>query len=87
MLKNILGNRFSILYLIPFILGSLSILSFQPFNFTLINFIILPNFFYLIVYINKKSRGNYRKKPYKKNFFLFGLSFGFGFYFWNFLDN
>ena len=80
MLKNILGNRFSILYLIPFILGSLSILSFQPFNFTLINFIILPIFFYLIVYINKKSRGNYRKKPYKKNFFLFGLSFGFGFY-------
>ena len=80
MLKKILGNRFSILYIIPFIVGSLSTLSFEPFNLTLINFIILPIFFYLIVYINKKSKGVYRKKPHKKNLFLLGLSFGFGFY-------
>ena len=33
-----------------------------------------------MVYINKKSKTIYRKKPYKKNFFIFGLVFGFGFY-------
>ena len=80
MIKRYLDNRFLTLYIIPFILGSLSILSFEPFNFTLINLFIFPLFFYLLIYINKKSKSLYRKKPYKKNFFLFGLTFGFGFY-------
>ena len=66
MLKKILNNRLFILYLIPLIIGSLATLSFSPFNFKLINFIILPLLFYFVVYINKKSRGIYRKKPYKK---------------------
>ena len=81
MLKNYLSKQFLILYFIPFIIGSVSVLSFEPFNLTVINFIILPTFFYLIVYINKKSKSVYRKKPYKKNLFLIGLLFGFGFYF------
>ena len=80
MLKNLLSNRFVVLYIITFIIGSISVLSFEPFNLTIINFIILPLFFYFIVYINKKSKGIYRKKPYKKNLFIFGLLFGFGFY-------
>ena len=80
MFKKYLNNRFITLYIIPFILGSLTTLSFQPFNFTIINFIIFPLFFYLIIYINKKSKTIYRKKPYKKNLFIFGLFFGFGFY-------
>ena len=80
MLKNLLSNRFVVLYIIPFIIGSISVLSFEPFNLTIINFIILPLFFYFIVYINNKSKGIYRKKPYKKNLFIFGLLFGFGFY-------
>ena len=46
----------------------------------LINFIVLPIFFYLTVYIKKKSKSVYRKKPYKKNLFFFGTAFGFGFY-------
>ena len=33
-----------------------------------------------MVYINKKSKAIYRKKKYKKNFFICGLTFGFGFY-------
>ena len=81
MLKNYLSKQFLILYFIPFIIGSVSVLSFEPFNLTVINFIILPTFFYLIVYINKKSKSVYRKKPYKKHLFLIGLLFGFGFYF------
>ena len=28
----------------------------------------------------KKSKAIYRKKPYKQNFFIFGLLFGLGFY-------
>jgi apolipoprotein N-acyltransferase len=80
MLEKYLNNRFITLYIIPFILGSITILTFQPFNFTIINLIIFPFFFYLLIYINKKSKSVYRKKPYKKNIFIFGFVFGFGFY-------
>ena len=80
MIEKYLNNRFLSLYLIPFIFGSLTTLSFAPFNLSLINFFILPLIFYLLVYINKKSKAVYRKKPYKKNLFIFGSAFGFGFY-------
>ena len=86
MVENYLNNRFFILYVAPFALGSLSILSFAPFNFTLINFIIFPIFFYLLVYINKKSKSVYRQKPYKKNLFIFGLVSVWILFKWNFLD-
>ena len=80
MLEKYLDNKsFSLLFL-PFSLGSLTVFSFQPFNFTLVNFIILPIFFYLITYIKKKSKSTYRKKPFKKNLFIFGTAFGFGYY-------
>ena len=81
MIKKFFENRYFILFIFPFLIGSLTALSFQPFNLTIINFLIIPLFFYLIVYISKKSQSFYRKKPYKINLFLFGLSFGFGFYF------
>ena len=80
MFDKYLSNRFFTLYICPFIIGSLTTFSFEPFNLTIINFIIFPIFFYLLVYINKKSKIVYRKKPYKKNLFIFGLLFGFGFY-------
>ena len=80
MIKALFDNRYFILFIFPFLIGSLSVLSFQPFNFTIINFIIFPIFFYTIVYISKKSQSVYRKKPHKINLFIFGLSFGFGFY-------
>ena len=80
MLDKYLNNRFLVLYLTPFFIGLLTVFSFQPFNITLLNFLILPIFFYLIVYINKKSKSIFRKKPYRKNLFTFGFLFGFGFY-------
>ncbi len=80
MLNKILNNRIAVLYILPFALGSLTVFSFQPFNFTFINFFVLPTFFLLMVYVNKKSRSTYRKKPFLKNLFLLGLLFGFGFY-------
>jgi apolipoprotein N-acyltransferase len=80
MIKEYLNNRFLILYVTPFIIGALTVFSFQPFNLTIINFFILPIFFYLSVHINKKSKSTFRKKPYRKNLFIFGFLFGFGFY-------
>ena len=80
MIKKFLNNRYFILYIFPFLIGSITVLSFQPFNLTFINFLIFPIFFYTIVYIKKKSKSVYRKRPFKKNLFIFGLFFGFGFY-------
>lgn len=80
MIERLLHNRFLTLYILPFILGSLTVFSFQPFNLTIFNFFILPFFFYLIVFIKKKSQSNYRKKPFKKNLFIFGTTFGFGYF-------
>ena len=69
MIERYLNKRYLTLYLFPFILGCLTVFSFQPFNYTFINFLILPLLFYLTVYIKKNQRV-YRKKPYKKIFFL-----------------
>ncbi len=80
MFEKYLNNRLFILFLFPFLLGSLTVFSFQPYNFTVINFLILPSFFYLIVYIKKKSKSVFRKKPFRKNLFICGTSFGFGFF-------
>ena len=80
MIEKYLNNRLLTLYLFPLLLGSIATLSFQPFNLTLINFVILPLFFYLIIYINQKSKSLYRKKPHKKNLFIFGTLFGFGYF-------
>ena len=80
MTTRYLDNRFFTLYFLPFSIGALSTLSFQPFNLFFINFLILPIFFYLIVHIKKRSKSIYRKKPFRKNLFIFGSAFGFGFY-------
>ncbi len=80
MLEKILNSRSIVLYLLPFSIGLLTVLSFQPFNFSFINFFLLPIFFFLIVHVRKKSKSIYRKKPYYKNLFLIGFIFGFGFY-------
>ena len=68
MLERYLNSRYSILYVFPFLLGSLSVLSFQPFNLTIINFLILPLFFYLIVYIKKNQKAPTEKNLLKKIF-------------------
>ncbi len=81
MVTNYLNNRVFVLYFCPLCLGILTVFSFQPFNLTIINFFVLPSVFYLLIYIKKKSKVTYRKKPFKKNFFIFGTFFGFGFYF------
>ena len=81
MIEELLNKRIFTLYIFPFIFGILSVFSFQPFNFTFINFLILPIIFYLIIFIKKKNqRASLEKNLIKKNFFIFGTVFGFGFY-------
>ena len=50
MIEQYLNNRILTLYIIPFVLGSLSILSFEPFNITLVNFLIFPIFLFIDLY-------------------------------------
>ena len=80
MLNKILNSRKILVFIIPFFLGSLSVFSFQPFNITLINFLIFPIFFLILSNINKRSKNKYRKKPYLKNLFFVGYFFGIGFF-------
>ena len=78
---NFFNKRFFILFFFPIILGGLSVFSFQPFNFFFINFFLLPALFWLVLYVKKKSKSVYRKKPFIKNLFFLGTSYGFGFFF------
>ena len=78
--EKIINNKIFVIFIIPFFLGLLSVFSFQPFNFTLINFLIFPVLFFILTYVNKRSKNIYRKKPFLKNLFFVGHSFGFGFF-------
>ncbi len=80
MLSKLLNNRSFLVFLLPLGLGALSVFTFQPFNFSIINFFIFPTLFLLISYVNRKSKSTYRSKPYKINLFYIGITFGFGFY-------
>ena len=80
MILQFLNNRFFLIFLFPFVLGTLTVFSFQPFNFSYINFLILPVLFLLTTYVQKKSNNTYRKKPYLLNLFLIGYLFGIGFF-------
>ena len=80
MIYKFLSSRFFLIFLFPFILGALTVFSFQPFNLSYINFVILPVLFLLTTYTQKKSRNIYRKKPYLLNLFFIGYFFGIGFF-------
>ena len=80
MINFILSSRVLLVFVVPFILGLLSVFSFQPFNFSLISFIILPLLFLIICNINKRSKNKYRKKPHLINLFYVGYFFGIGFF-------
>ena len=79
-LEKLLDNKYLIIFILPFFLGLFSVFSFQPFNFTFINFLIIPCLFLIINYVQKRSRNVYRKKPYLRNLFFIGYFFGIGFF-------
>ncbi len=80
MINFFLNSRLLLVFITPFFLGCISVFSFQPYNFTLINFFIFPCLFFILTYINKKSKNKYRKKPYYINLFYVGYFFGVGFF-------
>ncbi len=75
------NKRIFIIFIFPLILGGVTVLGFQPFNLFFVNFFSLPLLFLTIIYVKKKSKSTYRKKPFLKNLFILGSSFGFGFFF------
>ncbi len=80
MLNLISKSRFMLVFALPFFLGCVSVFSFQPFNFSIINFFVFPILFLILSFINKLSKNTYRKKPYLRNLFFVGYFFGIGFF-------
>ena len=79
-IQNILSNKFFVIFLIPFLLGVITILGFSPFNFTFVNFFSFSILLFLIFTVKNRTKSIYRKKKSKRYFFLLGLAFGFGFF-------
>ena len=69
MFKKILENRIIILYLLPLFLGLLTVLSFQPYNLSYINFIIFPIFFNILFYKKKNLQMFIEKNLLKDIYF------------------
>ena len=80
MISYILNSRLILIFILPLTLGLLTVFSFQPFNLTIINFLILPLLFFILSNVNKRSKSKYRKKPYLNNLFFIGYFFGIGFF-------
>ena len=84
---TLLNNKLFVLFLAPFLLGAITILSFAPYNFTFVNFFTFSILLFLILKIKKQTQSKYRKKKSNRYFFYLGCAFGFGFFFiWELLD-
>ena len=79
-MSALLSNKFFVIFLAPFILGALTILSFPPYNLSFINFFSFSILLFLILIIKKKMQSKYRKKSSSRYFFCLGCAFGFGFF-------
>ena len=77
---NFFNKRIFILLIFPFILGGITVLGFMPLNLFFLNALSLSVLFYIIFYVKKKTLSSYRKKPFLKNLFFLGSSYGFGFF-------
>jgi apolipoprotein N-acyltransferase len=80
MILKFISSRIFLIFFLPFILGTLTVFGFQPFNLNYINFLIFPILFLITTYTQKKSKNIYRKKPYLLNLFFIGYLFGIGFF-------
>jgi len=76
----ILNNKLFVLFVAPFLLGAITILSFEPYNLVFVNFITFSTLLFLILLINKRTKSKFRKKISNRYFFYFGCAFGFGFF-------
>jgi len=69
-LITLLNNKLFVLFLAPFLLGAITILSFAPYNFTFVNFFTFSILLFLILMIKKKTQFKYRKKNRTDIFFI-----------------
>ena len=76
----LLNNTFFVIFIAPFLLGSITILSFSPFNLTFVNFFTFSALLALILIIKKKTQSKFRKKSSNRYFFYLGCAFGTGFF-------
>ena len=79
-MTHLLNNKFFVLFLAPFLLGSLVVFSLPPFSFTLVNFFSFSFLLFFISLVKKKTESKYRKKKTKRYYFYLGCAFGFGFF-------
>ena len=77
---NLLNKKLFVVFIVPFLLGVVTILGFAPYNLTFVNFFSFPILLFLILIIKKKTEKKYRKKKSNRFFFYLGCSFGFGFF-------
>ena len=56
MIERIQNSKILLLYIIPFVLGAVSVLSFEPFNLFFVNFTTIATLFLILSFVNKKSR-------------------------------
>jgi len=76
----LLNNKFFVIFIVPFLLGAITILGFAPYNLTFINFFTFSILLFLILEVKKRTLSKYRKKKSYQYFFYLGCSFGFGFF-------
>ena len=79
-MSALLNNKLFVIFLGPFLLGAITVLSFAPYNFTFINFFSFSILLFLILVIKKRTQSKYRKKKSLRYFFYLGCAFGFGFF-------
>jgi len=79
-MDKLTNSKFFVIFVFPFLLGSIAILGFAPFNLTFINFFSFSILLSLILIVKKKTHLKYRKKIFNRYFFYLGCSFGFGFF-------
>ena len=79
-MSTLFNNKLFVVFLVPFLLGAITILGFAPYNLTLINFFTFPILLFLIAKVKKNTESKYRNKKSKRYFFYLGCAFGFGFF-------
>ena len=79
-MNTLLDNKFFVIFFAPFLLGSITILGFAPFNLTFINFFTFSILLFLISVVKRRTQTKYRKKKSNRYFFYIGCAYGFGFF-------
>ena len=79
-MRKLLNSKVFVVFLVPFLVGGLTTLSFSPYNLTFVNFFTFSTLLLLISLVKKKTQSTYIKKKSNRYFFYLGCSFGFGFF-------